>query len=268
MSKNIDSVDRTVYPYAVSVPSLDIPGAPEYIHFDNKAQAALMAHLLENNGHDDLAVKRYVALAGGDLPEGDNGWREVTYFNGVDDPAEARFAKAEAEREQRFLSGEGASPSTEQADDVVGNVGGVDGTDLFADGSERPAKSEPIVVTYDVLLAALREAVAEKGEDYVYKKRGAAGNRCVYVHEEDGKKVPSCIIGNAMHRLGVPLGNLHFLGGSEALFNILVKGGVIADVEPKARDLAMGVQAGQDYGVPWGAALIQAVEMTERSYPA
>ena len=59
-------------------------------------------------------------------------------------------------------------------------------------------------ITYDMALEALKAAVEEKGEDFVYEKPDDAAT-CAYLHvDENGDMtVPGCGVGNALLRLGV-----------------------------------------------------------------
>lgn len=79
--------------------------------------------------------------------------------------------------------------------------------------------------TPEKVAEALREAVKSKPEGHVYIRQPRPmpknadprrpvfpdwpdapwGKQCLYVHEEDGEKVPGCIVGTALHSLGVPL---------------------------------------------------------------
>lgn len=62
-----------------------------------------------------------------------------------------------------------------------------------------------IHITLPDALRALREAVEEKGWDYEYPDafRDEDSN-CMYVVDD----APACIVGNALHRLGVPVEEL------------------------------------------------------------
>lgn len=63
-------------------------------------------------------------------------------------------------------------------------------------------------VTFDETdaLCGLRAAVAEKGADYKYEPpAGGPQYACVYVWETDGTLAPRCIVGYALHHMGVPL---------------------------------------------------------------
>ena len=74
-----------------------------------------------------------------------------------------------------------------------------------------------IDVTTDQFTEAMRAAVAERGADWVYPRgeRGwANGIACRYVRSDVIE--PACIIGLALHRLGVPLDVLHDNEGESA----------------------------------------------------
>jgi len=63
-----------------------------------------------------------------------------------------------------------------------------------------------LTITVDDALRALRAVVAEKGPDYVYKPpAGGPTGTCVYAWRVDGQLQPQCIVGYALHHLGVPL---------------------------------------------------------------
>ena len=101
------------------------------------------------------------------------------------------------------------------------------------------------------LWAEVKKVAAEQ-PDYVYSEEP-----CQYQH--DGK--PSCIVGHALHRLGVPIEAL------EALDDAQEGGGVPASglpsylpilVEEGSRSalIALGeAQEAQDDGIPWGEAV-------------
>lgn len=96
---------------------------------------------------------------------------------------------------------------------------------------------------------AIVAAVMEKGTDYVYYQIN-----CVYVdNEADGRLTPSCLVGEVMHRLGVPLGTM-WNNGNSAPFgrDLAIKWGVDLDSDTayalkRAQDL-------QDKRQPWGEA--------------
>lgn len=99
----------------------------------------------------------------------------------------------------------------------------------------------------------LAEAVAEKGEDFVYvdefgQQADESGYvRCHYVHGDQ----PGCIVGNVLHRAGVPLDELGAYEAQNA--GDLFQGLFVAEGE--AVRLLNAVQSRQDLGVPWGEAL-------------
>lgn len=108
-------------------------------------------------------------------------------------------------------------------------------------------------------MAALEVVVAEAGEDYVYESpRHMQGGdeSCFYVHRDpDGSDArPGCLVGTALHRLGVPLGELEKHEGTDA-FTMLWH---ITDLPDRARGAFSGAQEAQDTGETWGEALRQA----------
>lgn len=106
------------------------------------------------------------------------------------------------------------------------------------------------------LHTAIREVVEEYGEDYIYNtRRESGGKRCVYVNESGQ---PSCLIGKALFKLGVPLEDLASFDGDyegDAL------GAVDLPVFSPSGDyrsaswFAQLVQNAQDSGQSWGEAL-------------
>lgn len=114
----------------------------------------------------------------------------------------------------------------------------------------------------------VNEAIAEKGEDYVYEKEG---NSCHYVHgitkawdslQEDyvsafDDATTGCLVGHALKLGGVPLeamGAGH-RNDSDAnnLLSKLEQTGFITVVD-KVRWYLNNLQQSQDLGTPWGKA--------------
>lgn len=100
----------------------------------------------------------------------------------------------------------------------------------------------------------LKEIVAEKGPDFVYKR--PEGEMCAYLEDlEDGGVVPSCLFGHLFLRAGVSAGDIapHEGCGVVALFRFLT------DAEENALIVRASAeaQASQDTGQPWGRALAQ-----------
>ena len=122
------------------------------------------------------------------------------------------------------------------------------------------------LITFDMALEALNAAVDEKGSDYVYK---GGGTFCAY--QEFGE--PSCIVGNALHCLGVPIRTLaemdqcSFAGSvisSRKVLDILEDSGFVLDDD--AVMLLTAAQVLQDDAVSWGDAVRVAREETEEWY--
>jgi len=120
-------------------------------------------------------------------------------------------------------------------------------------------------VTPEEIVKALGEAVAEKGADFVYQPEDFAGF-CNYVHGADGPRpVPGCIVGNVLHRLGVPLGELANYERRDAysVANALIE--IQApDGGRSIREKLSLIQVEQDDSMPWGEAVAFAgVELPE-----
>lgn len=116
------------------------------------------------------------------------------------------------------------------------------------------------VITFDMALEALNAAVDEKGDDYVYQGEGTF---CAYVASDE----PSCIVGNALHRLGVSIPTLAkmdkcAIGGavitSRKVLEVLEDSGFTLDDD--AVILLSTAQTLQDDNVPWGVAVRAARE--------
>lgn len=107
----------------------------------------------------------------------------------------------------------------------------------------------------------LAEAVAEKGADFVYvNKYGDQADEsgdvtCHYVHGDQ----PGCIVGNVLHRAGVPL---DVLGEYEAQ-NVDDLAAGLFTAEVGVRSLLLHVQSHQDAGIPWGEAVHLALSRLE-----
>ena len=121
-------------------------------------------------------------------------------------------------------------------------------------------------ITGEQMRAMLVE-IANERPDYVYEPPEGFGGACVYVHNGE----PSCIIGHALARFGVPLDDVELLDympnydgdlpeekdsafvGDAHFSNTLTKRGVYLDVS--ALNIAEAVQALQDSFTSWGAAV-------------
>lgn len=120
-------------------------------------------------------------------------------------------------------------------------------------------------ITAEKLIDTLR-AVANEKPDHVYTAPAHMdkNDSCYYVHtdpEDNQKLSPGCLVGAALHRLGVPLEELkrHEGESAYALLDQLCPG-----VGHRARCFAGEVQALQDEGTAWGEAIL-AAEMIVKS---
>lgn len=116
------------------------------------------------------------------------------------------------------------------------------------------------VITFDMALEALNAAVDEKGSDYVYG--GGRMSRTYAAYDE-----PSCIVGNALHRLGVSISTLTEMDrrtidgaaiSSRKVLEVLEGSGFILDND--AVMLLATAQVLQDAEIPWGDAVRMARE--------
>jgi hypothetical protein len=120
-----------------------------------------------------------------------------------------------------------------------------------------------INLTYDKAVSLIREAIAEKGEDYVYEK---IDDGCYYVHGGQ----PSCLVGHVLVRAGVNMDLLEAEGGlydahgyADALCGELEREGILTAGRRTIR-LLNEVQYNQDRGVSWGAALESGLALAEQ----
>jgi len=124
-----------------------------------------------------------------------------------------------------------------------------------------------IDLTIENVIEALKEAVAEKGEEYVYvNKYGQSaldddgypsGISCHYLDLDSN---PSCIVGNVLYRLGVPFNEMYDNGeDSSALVKRLHQEGVISAVQLGVLPILYTAQGMQDMGATWGVVLEKAI---------
>lgn len=108
---------------------------------------------------------------------------------------------------------------------------------------------EPIKIDEHQAIATLRE-LAQGNEDFVYTKHDRA---CLYVH--DGQ--PDCLVGQALHKLGVPLDALERIQDGDAFETTAID--VVTDDAFELTDGAVRVfkaaQAEQDNRQRWADAL-------------
>lgn len=136
-------------------------------------------------------------------------------------------------------------------------------------------------LTRELAIELLGQAVAEKGEDYVYANEEQPGS-CTYVHgyrdvtvmetefnveETETIQVapltPGCLVGNALHRFGVPLEAFAELGLNDdtpvatALSDLEAHGYL---TYTRGAQIVLSVaQNNQDQGCTWGASVETAV---------
>lgn len=128
-----------------------------------------------------------------------------------------------------------------------------------------------INITDDQLISTL-EALVEEQPDHVYKvpehmraandeaHRDGRGDyiRCFYVHTDtDGSASPGCLLGHALHRLGMSLDELLPFEGA-SVYKVLARR--TRGVSQDAGEVASAIQDYQDDGHTWGESLRLAKE--------
>lgn len=114
-------------------------------------------------------------------------------------------------------------------------------------------------VTEDQYLQAIHDAVAERGENWVYPfgkegwRIGDSENSCRYVRSD--KPEPACIVGEVLHRVGVPLGDLSQHEGRAASVTLPTLG--MPGSMKAVLDALDDAQTSQDLGSSWGQALVR-----------
>jgi hypothetical protein len=108
-----------------------------------------------------------------------------------------------------------------------------------------------IELTLEKAIELAKQAVADRGEDYVYEKPEDV-EVCQYVHD-DG---PGCIVGYILNKAGASLEELHDHEGTwaSALTDRLEVTGVLT-ASYEANVFLDAIQGKQDNGKNWGQAL-------------
>lgn len=106
----------------------------------------------------------------------------------------------------------------------------------------------------------LHDIVAEKGPDHVYQRIQVDGHQvgfCLYTYQPEGADEPvRCIIGEVLHRAGVPDTVLRGMVG--AFSNSLDAGDLpatVMQVDTRLVGPLTEIQRDQDEGQPWGQLL-------------
>lgn len=129
----------------------------------------------------------------------------------------------------------------------------------------------PSEVTMDDAIAMLEEAVAYKGADYDYRapRMSDLSFGCVMFFEQNGARVPSCVVGHVTAEMGI----LHIIEpgwGVTAMQGVLNAEGAWAEsydrspalgvggFDPAVAHILLTAQQKQDCGYTWGEALAAA----------
>lgn len=121
--------------------------------------------------------------------------------------------------------------------------------------------------TVDDVLAAMREAVKEKGEDYIYPSRHG---ECHYTQPDGvGGVQASCLVGDVINRLDPSA--LRLLRKADRTYAgvpayKLIENGYLAEDfwTLAAGEVAADAQRLQDRGRPWGEALASAESIADQ----
>jgi hypothetical protein len=123
-----------------------------------------------------------------------------------------------------------------------------------------------IQVTLDAVREAAKAAVADRGEGYIYKDHYDACRNTQWqrISNEEGEammQVPGCLVGDVLHRIGVPLPDLATWDDTTAddlLANLLAHNHV-ESVAEGVETYLVAAQVMQDTeGMTWGMALASA----------
>ncbi|QIG58652.1 hypothetical protein SEA_PAVLO_108 [Microbacterium phage Pavlo] len=102
--------------------------------------------------------------------------------------------------------------------------------------------------------AALKESLAEKGEDYVYISDGPG---CAYAHNGQ----PSCLVGHVLHKLDPEMFEKVVEAENNPTTGDLTFDHLAADLglpfHPEQADALRRAQIAQDLKSPWGEAAVE-----------
>lgn len=122
--------------------------------------------------------------------------------------------------------------------------------------------------TYEAVLDAMKAAVAERGEAYIYTEHF---KQCRYAFTTDDGIVPGCLVGEVAVRLGVPLDYLAGPGvndlDADTLLSNLVREERVGDIPEEVFVLCNVAQDDQDRSNSWGYALRHAQEVVTLRFP-
>lgn len=119
-----------------------------------------------------------------------------------------------------------------------------------------------IVLNFEDVKAWADKAVEHKPHNYIYvngngqQMEPGRDYSCEYVHQGDGKLVPSCIVGQILDSAGVNLDPLlHSGSASDIAIDGLVREGFIEKPSDKVKTFLQVAQSCQDGGLPWSKAV-------------
>lgn len=123
--------------------------------------------------------------------------------------------------------------------------------------------TNPFTITENKALDAMRKAVESESPDFIYNSRYVNG--CFYVSRGE----PACIVGRALHSIGVPIETLSAMDvGMDGTITHPGTVEVLKDAGFLPTTAALAVmrraQAVQDAGGTWGEAMAAALDESER----
>lgn len=123
--------------------------------------------------------------------------------------------------------------------------------------------TNPFTITKNKALDAMRKAVESESPDFIYGSRYVNG--CFYVSRGE----PACIVGRALHSLGVPIETLSAMDvGMDGTITHPDTVQVLRDAGFLPTESALVVmrtaQMEQDAGSSWGEAMAAALDESER----
>lgn len=128
-----------------------------------------------------------------------------------------------------------------------------------------------IQLTLDKVKGLLEQAIAERGEGFVYETPYDDRGTCFYVHNWDRygdptEPTPGCIVGYALHQAGVAL-DVMLQSNDDRAFRLLghLAASELVTCTPDAERLLIYTQDKQDMGKPWGRAYREALGLIEDS---
>ena len=124
-----------------------------------------------------------------------------------------------------------------------------------------------MIITANDVLNEARDLAEEVGFDFRYTSEGVdkpeRGMDCANWHDANGEKVPGCIVGTILNRLGVPLDLMNKFDTVGMVRDSIKRDDYI--IELQAYKLLKVMQIAQDSGATWWSAVRVAQHLDEIS---